>query len=158
MARRYLEDSFVECAHLMAADFERVGDGLSIPASGHARGKECFHFRGEVESPAMEGIVEGLNAEAIAGSEDSSVEFIPQHKSELAAQPMEAFRAEIFVEVESNFTVRPGTKAMACSFELLLDGFVAIELAVDHDPGALTFTGDRLVAGGEIDDAEPRMP
>src|SRR5580704_5973911 len=39
-ARRYLEDSFVECAHLMAADVERVGDGLSIPASGHARGKE----------------------------------------------------------------------------------------------------------------------
>jgi hypothetical protein len=39
-----------------------------------------------------------------------------------------------------------------------LDGFIAIKLAIDYDPGLSVFTGNRLVSGGQIDDAETRVP
>src|SRR4051794_2842159 len=47
---------------------------------------------------------------------------------------------------------------MSCLFEFLLDGFVTVELAVDGNTSALTLAGNRLIAGGEIDDAEARVP
>jgi hypothetical protein len=47
---------------------------------------------------------------------------------------------------------------MASLFELLLEGFVAVKLSVDRDVDAVIFAGDGLIACGEIDDAEARMP
>ena len=46
---------------------------------------------------------------------------------------------------------------MAARFELALDSFIVIELAVDDDVGAIVFAGDWLVTRGKVDDAEARM-
>ncbi len=42
--------------------------------------------------------------------------------------------------------------------EFVLDDFEIVELAVDDDLRTLVFAGDRLIAGREIDDAQPRVP
>src|SRR5262245_4012779 len=42
--------------------------------------------------------------------------------------------------------------------ELALHALVVVELAVDHDVQALVLAGDRLIAGVQIDDAQPRVP
>jgi hypothetical protein len=43
------------------------------------------------------------------------------------------------------------------TLEFLLDGLEIVELAVDDDPRPFVFTGDGLIAGREVDDAETRM-
>ena len=46
---------------------------------------------------------------------------------------------------------------MAARFKFALDPLVVVELAVGNDADALVLARNRLVAGGEIDDAEPRV-
>ena len=62
----------------------------------------------------MEGVEQRLDAEAVAGRKDSAVGLIPKHKGEFAAQAVQALRAEVFIEVQSDFAVRPGAETMAC--------------------------------------------
>src|SRR5689334_11659854 len=70
---------------------------------------------------------------------------------------MQTMRAEILVEVKRDLAVGPGAQAMTSLLELALDRFVTIELAIADDRRAIVFAGDRLIAGGEIDDAEARV-
>src|SRR5215469_18246243 len=70
---------------------------------------------------------------------------------------MQALRTEIFVEVQRYLAVRTGAQAMARAFELSSNSFVAVELAIDDDPGAFVLACDWLIAGFKVDDAEPRM-
>src|SRR5262249_39052516 len=70
---------------------------------------------------------------------------------------MQALRTEIFVEMQHNFAIGTGPQVMPRTFEFTLNGFVAVELAINDDPGSLVLACDRLIAGLEIDDAEPRM-
>src|SRR5437660_10419609 len=43
-------------------------------------------------------------------------------------------------------------------FELPLDRFIAVEFAVNDDPGAPVLARDRLISSCKVDDAEPRVP
>src|SRR5215472_9793022 len=81
----------------------------------------------------------------------------PEDEGELASQPMQALRAEIFIEVQRYLAVRTGAQAMARAFEWSLNSFVAVELAIDDDPDFVVFACNWLIAGLEVDDAEPRM-
>jgi hypothetical protein len=47
---------------------------------------------------------------------------------------------------------------MTSALQLLLDGLVIVEFAVNDNVLACVFAGDRLVTGGEVDDAEASMP
>ena len=47
---------------------------------------------------------------------------------------------------------------MARVFEFFLDGLVAVELSIDDDVNTLILVCDWLIAGGEVDDAEARVP
>ena len=46
---------------------------------------------------------------------------------------------------------------MAAGFQLRPDVGVVVDLAVEDDPHGVAFVGDRLVTGGEVDDAEPAV-
>jgi hypothetical protein len=100
----------------------------------------------------------GHAAEAIAAGKHHPVRRIPKHKREFAAQAMQALRAEVFIEMQCDFAVRPGAQAMARLLEFLLDCFVAIEFAVDDNPALFVFACDWLITGRKIDDAETSMP
>jgi hypothetical protein len=63
----------------------------------------------------------------------------------------------IFVKVQSDFTVRPGSKPVPVPFERSPDALKVIKLAVDDNSKLLVFVGDGLVAAGQVNDAQARM-
>ena len=138
----------------MPAEFDVVIDGLCIPTSCHSRGKQRFHFRREIKRFLVEGIEQRLDTEAVTGGEDRPVGFIPEYKGEFAAQSVQALRPEIFIEMKSDLAVGAGAQAVTRVFELALNRFIAIEFAVDDDAGLFVLAGDRLISGGQINDAE----
>ena len=60
--------------------------------------------------------------------------------------------------MQGDLAVRARPEPMAARLELALDALVVVELAVDDDVQALVLAGDRLIAGVQVDDAEPRVP
>ncbi len=154
VAGRDLHDAVVEGAHLVAAEGHGVIDAFLIPPRGNAGGEERFDFRGEVEGVVVPGVKERLDAEAVARGEEAAAVFVPEDEGELAAQMLKAVDAEFLIEVKGDFAVGFGGEAVAALLQLLADGLVAVELAVDDDVGAAVFAGHGLVAGGEVDDAE----
>ena len=157
VAGRNLKNAIEQRTHLMPAKFDGVIDGLGIPARRHSGGKQRLHFRCEIERLVVEGVEQRLDAETVARGEDGAVGFIPKHKGELAAQSMQALRAEIFIEMQGDLAVRSRAQAVARLFEFALDCFVAVEFAIDDDPGLFVLACDRLISRREIDDAEPGM-
>jgi hypothetical protein len=67
---------------------------------------------------------------------------------------VQALRPEIFIEMKSDLAVGAGAQAVTRVFELALNRFIAIEFAVDDDAGLFVLAGDRLISGGQINDAE----
>ena len=157
VAGRDLVDSIIKRAHLMTAEFDRVVDGFGVPASGYSGGEQGFHFRCEIERVVVEGVEQGLDAEAVASGEESAVGFIPENDGEFAAQPVQALWAKVFIKVQSDFAVGSGAQAVARLLQFPLDRFIAVEFAVDDDVGLAVLAGDGLIAGGEVDDAETRV-
>src|SRR5215469_2374208 len=105
----------------------------------------------------VKGIEQGLDAEAVAGSEDSAVGFVPKYKGEFAPQPVKGLSAKVLVKMKGNFAVRTRAQSVSRLFELALDRFISVKLTVDHNSGFAVFAGDGLVAGCEVDDAEARV-
>ncbi len=97
----------------------------------------------------MERVEERLDTEAVASGEEGAVSLIPEDEGELAAQAMKTLGTEILIEVQGDFTIGASAQVMPGLFQFALDGFVAVELAIDDDVNAAIFAGDGLVAGGE---------
>ena len=109
VAWRDLEYPIKKRAHLMATKLDRVINGLGIPTGGHSGGKQGLDLRRQIQRLLMEGVEQRLDAEPIAGGEDCPVGVIPKYESKFAAQAVQTLRAEVFIEMESNLAVRPGT-------------------------------------------------
>jgi hypothetical protein len=131
---------------------------LPIPASGHAGREQRLDLRGDVERVAHLRVEEGLDAEAVARREEEPVVCVPEGERELSTQLAQTVRPELFVEVDQDLAVRPGAEPVASLFEVPLVALEVVELAVDDDVDPLVLVRDRLVAGPEVDDREPRMP
>jgi hypothetical protein len=155
VAGRDLVNAVEQRAHLVPAERHGVEDALVVPAGRHAGGEQGLRLRREVQGVLVPGVKERLDAEAIPCREDRPAVLVPQHEGELAAEMVQALRAEVLVEMQGDLAVGPGAQVMPARFELALDRFIAVELAVHHDPRPAVFTGDRLVAGGQVDDAQP---
>ena len=155
VARRNLENSIKERAHLMPASFDGVIDGLGIPTSRHSGGKQGFHFRCEIKRPAVPCVEQGLDAETVTCGEDGSALLIPKHKGELAPQSMQALHAIVFIKMQGDLAVRSRPQPVARLLEFALDCFVLVEFTVDDDAGLSVLAYDRLIPSREIDDAQP---
>src|SRR5687767_3857908 len=108
-------------------------EGFGIPPSWHTCGKECLHFRGDKERLIMPCIEQRFNSETIARGKQSTAFFIPQHKGELASQPVQALHAQVLIKMQRNLAIRVCAQSVTGGLELALDRLVIIELAVDHD-------------------------
>ena len=127
---------------------------FSIEIERNAGLPQAFQLAGEVEAGARLRVVKRLLAEAIAHQQDLLLLRIPDAVREHAAQLVQAVGAFLFIEVDDGFGVAVGAEAMALGDELLAQFLVVVDLAVEDDPDAAVFVGDRLVTGAEIDDAE----
>jgi hypothetical protein len=59
--------------------------------------------------------------------------------------------------VQGDLAVGAGAQAVAATLEVALSALEVVELAVDDDVQGLVLAGDRLIAGGQVDDAESGM-
>ena len=157
MPRRHLAHAVVQRARLRPAEFDRVRNRIGVPTRRHAGRKQCFDFRGEIQRAIVPRVEQRLDAEPIAHRHDRAVALVPQHHRELAAQAMHALHADVFVQMQGDLAVRSRSQEVSAPLELVLDCLEIVELAVDDDPSALVFASDGLIAGREIDDAQPRM-
>jgi hypothetical protein len=66
-------------------------------------------------------------------------------------------RAEFLVKMQSNLAVRARAEPMAAPLQLAPLTLEVIKLAVDDDMNFLVLVGDRLIAGCEINNAQPRV-
>ncbi|HEU4648028.1 MAG TPA: hypothetical protein VFS33_03135 [Gemmatimonadales bacterium] len=82
---------------------------------------------------------------------------VPQHEGKFAAQPVQAVRAKILVEVEGNLAVGSGAEMVPLLLQLALNRLEAIELAVHDELHAIVLARDWLLAGGEVDDSQARV-
>jgi hypothetical protein len=157
VAGRNLKNTVKERAYLMPTEFNGVIDRLCVPAGWHPGGEQGLHFRCEVNCFVMESVEQRLDAESVAGGEHGAIDLIPEHKSKLTAQAMQALGAEVFVEMQRDLAVGASAQAMAGLFELPQDGLVTVELAVDDNAGTFVLAGDGLVPCGQVYDAETRV-
>ena len=60
--------------------------------------------------------------------------------------------------MDDHFGVRVGAEPVPPRLELGSQLSVIVDLAVEHDPYAAVFVGDRLMAAGDVDDAQATDP
>src|SRR5687767_4593735 len=65
--------------------------------------------------------------------------------------------APLLVGVNDRFGVGPGPVGVPGGLQLFPDCLVVVDLAVEHDPDRAVLVRERLMPGGEIDDAQPSM-
>ena len=113
---------------------------------------------GREEQPiAIARPVERLDPEAIASDEQTAPARIPDREREHAAEVVDAVVAPLLVGVDDALGVRLRAIDVAEAFELAPEVAVVVNLAVEADPDRLVFVGERLLAGGEIHDAQTAM-
>ncbi len=111
-------------------------------------------FTAEPDAVGEHGVVQRLLAEAVAGQQQAALAGIPDGKGEHAPKPLEALHALLFVQVNQRLGIAGGAELMPARHEIGAQFLVAVNLAVEDDPHRTVLIGDRLMAGGEIDDAE----
>ena len=57
--------------------------------------------------------------------------------------------------MEDNLNVAVGAKAMAARLKIGPDGLMVVDFPVADEMNIALFIGDRLMAAGDVDDAEP---
>jgi hypothetical protein len=102
-------------------------------------------------------VEERLDAEPVSCGEEMAVTLIPDRKRELASKPVNGTGATILEEVERDLGIRASAKYMAVALEYSTNAFEVVELAVRNDTKPVILTGNRLVTGLEIDDAQARV-
>ena len=153
--RRHLEHAFEQGADGAAAQVDRVVNRFDVPSGRHPRGEERLHLRRDEQGVVVHRVEQRLDAEPVAAGEQRAMRLVPQHEGELPPQAMETVGAEVLIEMERDLAIGSGAQSMALLLQLPLNGFEPIELPIHDDMLSAVFAGDRLVPGGEVDDAEP---
>ncbi len=134
-----------------------VVERCAVPLEGHPQRRQSLDLRGEVEGAVVESVVERLDAKAITGGKELSRPFVPNGKRELTAQRMHRLGTEILVEVQRDLAVGPRAEDVTALLQPGSDLLEVVELAVGDETQRVILGGNRLIAGREIDDAQPRM-
>src|SRR6516164_6185303 len=100
-------------------------------------------------------VVEGLDAQPVAGGKEPAPSCIPEREGKHSAQPLHTMTSVFLIEVDDGFRVAPRAIAVSAGLQVWPQLFVIINLAVVNQPHVSIFVRERLVAGLEIDDAQP---
>ena len=136
---------------------EELRGRLQIGAAVHARERQQrFDLRSEREPLPSLDVVQRLHAGAVTRHQQSSALEVPQREREDAVEAGDALVVIVLVGVDDDFRVRPGAEAVALALQLIAELSVVVDLAVEHHGDRPVLVVDRLVAAGQIDDAQPR--
>ena len=113
-----------------------------------------LHLGGEAHAPRVGGEEQRLDAEPVARDQERAAPRIPQREREHPTQALEAADAELLVEMDDDLDVAAAREDVALALELGAQRLEVVDLTVAHHPHRAVFVGDRLVAGGEVDDRQ----
>src|SRR5690242_14983439 len=103
-------------------------------------------------------VEERFDSETVPNRDHPASRTVPQDYGKFPAQMMQSLNAKIFIKMQSDLAVGFRAQSVAAALQFALNHFVAVELTVHDDSCALVLARDRLVASGEVNDAEPGMP
>jgi len=112
---------------------------------------------GEGEQRSVPVVVEGFDAEAVAGAEQRLGLPVPDGEGEHAAQRGNTARPVLLPGMQDGFGVAVRAVAVAGGFQGRAQSGVVEDLAVEDDLGRAVLVGHGLVAAGQVDDAEPAV-
>src|SRR5215470_6000041 len=115
-------------------------------------------FRPEQEVVRCKAVIEGLDAQAVASNEQAPAFGVPDGKGKHATQMLNAVFPVFLVEVDYGFGVALRTVRVPASKQLFAQGAMVVDFSVKNYPQCPVFIAERLMAGCEVDDAEPAHP
>ena len=130
-------------------------DGLLVELLVEVRvGEEGFDFGSVKEAAVHDGIVEGFDAEVVAGAEELLFFLVPDDEGEHAADFPQKADPPLFVAMKEDLGVGMGAEGVAQGDEPLAQGLVVVDFAVEGDDQVMVFVIDGLVSAFEVDDAQ----
>ena len=103
------------------------------------------------------GVVERLDADPIAREEEAPGAGVPDREREHAAEALDARVSPLLVAVHDDFRVGVRPEPVPAALELGAQRRKVVDLAVEDDPHRVVFVRQRLLAGGDVDDAQPAV-
>ncbi len=103
-------------------------------------------------------VIQRLDAQPIAHEQQAPPRPVPQREREHPAEARHRALAPLFVRVNDDFRVGVRAERVAARFELHSKLGEVVDLAVEDRPDRPVFVRQRLIAGRQVDDAEPAMP
>jgi len=147
--------------HRPRRDSGPEGEGLVDPdrieRAGDRRvaGEQGLDLAAEDDPPAVLGEVQGAHPHAIAHQREPAAPAVPQRDGELAVEARERLFAPRLVGVDDHLGVAARAEGVSQSLELRAQLEVVEDLSVEDDPERPVLVGERLLAGGKVDDREP---
>src|SRR5947209_2629316 len=119
--------------------------------------QKSLNFGCEGKKPSSREIVQRLDTEPVARAEQPSSPRVPDRECKHPAEVFHAIRAVLFVRVNDCLGVAPSRVTMSCFLEFRTKRGMVENLAVVGDPDRARFVRHRLVAAGNVDNAESPM-
>ena len=124
-------------------------------------GQQRLDLRGERDAVIVDGVVERLDADAVADQPERLLASVPDGDGEHAPEAMQAVDAPLLEGVEDDLRIGVvrGPGVTPERFELRADLGVVVDLAVEDDAQAAVLVGHGLVRRvAQVDDGEPSEP
>ena len=133
--------------------YEEWGEKLAEKLRGMF--EEALDFRAEQERAFVcLIIIEGFDAEGVAGTVEGAGLGIADHEREHSAQLFRELFAPLFVAVNENFGVTAGLEGVSRSEELFAQFHEVVDFAVERDDDGTVLVVHGLGAVGKVDDGK----
>jgi hypothetical protein len=118
------------------------------------RAQQRLDFGAEIQPPPDDGVVQRLDANPIARHEDASRPAVPDGEAEHAPKAADGRGAPLLVRVDDHFGVGRCIEAMTGGFQFRAKLAKIVDFPVEDDPHRPILVVNRLVPGGQVDDAQ----
>jgi len=159
VARRELQDALENRVGIRDIPAREIaGEPAEVEvAADLGVGKERPHLGAEHKPPVALGEIEGLLPHPVSGGKEGLPFGVPEHKGEHPVEMGQAVFAVLLVGVNDHLGIGTAREPMTPSLEDLGQLAEVVDFAIEDDAERAALVGDRLLAGGEIDDLQPAV-
>ncbi len=156
MARLQFEDALPDgVGRRHIAQAEEIPHRLGIDRGlGLQHRQDGLDLAGEHDAVGTRPVIERLDPGLVAGQHQFVVAGVVDRHREHAVQPGEGGGAQRVIEVEDHLGVAARPELVAAPDQFLAQRDVIVDFAAEHDGDAIVGV-HRLLAAGQVDDAEP---
>ena len=140
--------------NVAVGEIELSGHGIEARLHKPA-GQQRLDLRGEGKALRREGVVEGLHAHPITGEHQPPACLVPYRNPEHAPQAGGEVRSVLLIQVHDRLGVSRGPQTVTFRLQLSAQLWKVENLAVKHRPHVAALVAERLMAVGQVDDAQP---